>query len=237
MQNNITIVNGTVIIDWHIPAIPKGATIYGYYLINNPNHQLLLKYIQTSFVSPSQLTSQQVLRIVDLKVPTFYQNASANVNVKVLYTGAIPQPVTFTLSSLSGVSIYPSYITLNATPNQVLAQSFAVMPTETGTQILTLVVSTSGANITYPITILTLPQSPSSSATPSGAIASALFFNRVAITAVAVLLIIAFVVSFILLRRRMTKSRIERSSSLIGLREQIKREEENEGTDQERREE
>jgi hypothetical protein len=163
-----------------------------------------------------------------MRVPTFYVNITNNVTVDVLYTDSIPQPITIGLAYLPGITVYPSYVIRNATPNQVLHQSFAITSANTGTYLATLHISAGGASINSTIPIVVLPASQAPLPSPGlfellvAFITSSEFYKGRLWVAAAILALI-IILTYLLLRRRVVHSRRERTRNLMRLKEQMKR--------------
>jgi hypothetical protein len=158
ISSNITLVNRSFVINWHIGSVPRGGSAYGYYTISNPTQQALLGYIQNLVVIPSSLVPNQILRVIDSKIPSAYVNTPVTINVRVLYTGSVNQTVLFDLVGNNETTIYNSTRGVKAVPNEIISQNFTLSMNTSGTFQLALFISTAGANIEYPIVLLVLPK-------------------------------------------------------------------------------
>jgi hypothetical protein len=222
--NNITEENGYYVINWLVPYLPKGSSTYAYYSIYKPESETQLSYIQNIMEVPSYVKPSSTLRLININVPTFYANATGHIVAEELYTGTGIQSVAVQLLGQPGVRIVPSLIIENASPNQVLVQTFNVSVPSSGTAMLSLYISMQGFNETYsipalvlaPPTTTTIPQTvqpkPSSL---SISLESALIFT------ILIILVLSIIVEN---KRRGPRYSEERVSSLKEIREIIKRE-------------
>ncbi len=222
--NNITEENGYYVINWLVPYLPKGSSTYAYYSIYKPESETLLSSIQNIMEVPSYVKPSSTLRLININVPTFYANTTGHIVAEELYTGTSIQSVAVQLLGPPGISIVPSLIIENASPNQVLVQIFNVSMLSSGTTMLNLYISMQGFNETYsipalvlaPTTTTTIPQTmqpkPSSL---SQSLESALIFT------ILIILIFSIIVAN---RKRGPRYSEERASSLKEIREMIKRE-------------
>ncbi len=162
IQNNITQNGGFYIIKWNIGSLAKGSTLIGYYSMVNPNIDFLDQNIQNTLSEAGTSQASATLRIESISVPTLYTNSSGSIGVYVLYTGTTLLPVNFYLSGAQGLSLNQDYISVNATPNELLHESFNTHTNATsGTFILNLYVSAGNTNVSSVLPIVVLPsQSP-----------------------------------------------------------------------------
>ena len=145
-------------IQWQISYLPAGESTYGYYGISSVmDPQALMATAQSiSFYSPS--AQPKLLDVLSISVPTFYSNTVNNITVDVLYTGSKPQDVNLSLSGPVTQRIENPNIVINATPNQVMSAIFHMKTGNfTGTLLLYLHISTSGASLNYSLPALVMP--------------------------------------------------------------------------------
>ncbi len=149
---------GSFDILWHLDSLPANSTVYGYYSIKHlmSQSQVQLRYAQNILVQPSQVTPNQVLKALNVEVPTMYVNSTSTIHAKVFYTGVKRGEVTFTLSGPTSQSIFNSTQTFNVTPNSYVYANFGVRPNSTGTLSMNLNVSTQGLSVNYPVVALVL---------------------------------------------------------------------------------
>ena len=227
LPNNITRTSMGYTIRWFIPSLPPNQAVYAYYTITKPKNQVLLATIRNVLSTPSQPTGPSILKVVDIGIPTFYQNSNEQIGVSALYTGTSSQQVAFSLSAPQTATISNSTYFVNATPNELLVHNFNVATKGyTGTLLFQLQVSTKGAVYNYTLPIVVLPTSTASLG--SYPILNFIAQNRWAIASVAVA--IALVIILSLLRSTLSRPRYDADtqSRLIRLREHIKRSEGNE---------
>jgi hypothetical protein len=158
IPNKITKTSSGYEIQWQISYLPAGESIYGYYGISSvTSPQALMATSQSvSFYSPS--VQPKLLDVLSIGVPTFYSNSMNNVTVDVLYTGSKPQDVNLSLSGPVTQRIENPNIVINATPNQVMSAIFHMKTGNfTGTLLLYLHISTSGASLNYSLPALVMP--------------------------------------------------------------------------------
>ncbi len=158
LQASVLERNSTFIINWYIPFVPRGTSVYGYYNINRPSRQQLLKYAQTAFVAPSAVSAEQILRVTNVQLPTFYQNVPDNVSLQILYTDAQPAAMTVSLSGPPDTNVTPLVQTLNVTPNQLVQVNFSVAASHTGTKLLNLRINSGNNTVTQTFPVIVLQQ-------------------------------------------------------------------------------
>ena len=164
LQNNITVVNGTYVINWDVSYIPKGNSAYAYFTVQRPISTASVVFIQNKLIpfAPSQKPANSSdVSILSIYLPTFYTNSTGSVNVRALYRNATSGLVTFTLTGPSGIVIQNATQTVNASLGQTLNRSFGIVSgPNIGTLILELHVSAKGANLeqNLPIVIISNPK-------------------------------------------------------------------------------
>lgn len=161
VPSNITIQNGSYVINWFITYLPAGQKTYAYYNVRSPIISQLpsLGKIQNIFTvpSPSTLSLQQILKIVNISVPTFYTGTASHILVHALYVGSTNGIIDFNMSASSDLKISKNLATLAATPGQYITQNFTLTPTgNAGTAVITLQVHSGGAEQTYTIPVIVL---------------------------------------------------------------------------------
>ncbi|MDE1869357.1 MAG: hypothetical protein KGH71_00015 [Candidatus Micrarchaeota archaeon] len=221
------------VINWQIPQINPSSTIYAYYIITNPQNQQLLQQIQSLLSTTSSPPQSSVLKVVNIAFPTFYTNSSDNIQIFALYTGTTPQPVTFTLTAPSGITVANYTQTIEAQPNQLLSPTFHVTtgPNQ-GTYLLSLFINTKGFSANYTLPQIVLSRTGSGGANPVVVPGGLPFFYvqlfGFKVPAIVPILIIA-VIAYVLLniRKYLSQPRYKRETSeqLVRIREQIKRSE------------
>jgi hypothetical protein len=152
----VSVINGTYRINWYIPYLPEGQLTYAYYTIKNPKALPQQYSIQNIFAvpTPGPLQLSSILKVVNISVPAFYTGSINRIYVHALYTGASTGTVNFTLIG-PGVKIYNSTASLTATPGQYITSSFEIATSgKPGTALLTLYVSSDGAETTYTLPVV-----------------------------------------------------------------------------------
>lgn len=162
LNNNLTIKNNSYVIMWHVDHIPADTSVYAYYTIVKPASEPLLSQINEIFSPPVYGTLQSGnLKVTSIKIPTFYANTIQRLSINVTYTGTSAQLVNFSLKTLSGGVIYNGTKSVIASPNQTLNESFDILVGRNiGVLVLNLSVMTKGANITYTLPNVVVPQTP-----------------------------------------------------------------------------
>lgn len=230
VPNNVSIVNGVPTIDWLVPYVQSGGEISMSYMILKPIHIGLLTQSQNFITTLSKPAPTDILRLINVQVPTFYTNSSNLISVSALYTGTSQQSVAFSLFSQGTLTVINSIQTVNATPNQLLDRSFHVLTNNaTGTLILTLSIATNGASLNYTIPVLVL-QKPALITTTT--IPQAMGLNVYALQyllslfgVIAVFAVIATLRASINKRRRQ-RLKPEIAKELRNIKEQIRRSDE-----------
>jgi len=226
--STITVKGGYYVITWNIGYLPVGQQIYAYYSINNPQNQQLLQRVHNVFVAPQAVSPQNLLKVLNINIPTYYTNYTNNIAVTALYTGTTQTQVTFTLNGPPGIQISDSSQIILANPNQLLAATFKVTSSMTpGTNLLSLTITQGNSTLTYSIPVVVLPQQAPSTTSVQPIHGAAFNISRSDIEiggGVAVVLVLAYVLIRIgergISRPRYSK---DRSEQLIRIREQIKR--------------
>ncbi|MGI0141415.1 MAG: hypothetical protein ACREBF_02055 [Candidatus Micrarchaeales archaeon] len=221
--------SGFYTITWQIPSINPATTLYAYYIINKPRSVQSLQQIQNVLAAPSLASQSSILKVVNIAFPTFYTNASNKIQIFALYTGTTPQPVTFTLTSPSGITISNFSQVVEAQPNQLLSPTFNVSAgSNQGTYLLNLFITTPGysSNYTLPLIVLNSQQGSSGGGTSLGLPTLHLGNTELPIFGLSGIIVIVAIVIYYL-RKQMSKPKYRRETSeqLVRLREQIKRSE------------
>lgn len=177
IDSQIGVVNNNYEIDWHVSSLPAGMSIYGYYTIRNLQDQAYLKFSQNLLLEPSALSPSQVIKVLQITVPAMYARQNGSIQAEVFYTGSQYGQVGFTLSGPADSPIYRASQAVNATPNSDMVVNFGIRPDAAGTMLLNLYLSAEGQNLTYPVTVLVLPNQTQGQ---SAAGHSPLFASRVA---------------------------------------------------------
>jgi len=233
LPSNITEQDGYYVITWHVAYLPKGQTTYAYYSLNKPNPQFLV-YSQNLLQMPSKVIAAQVLRILNIEMPSLYTNSTGKITISALYTGSQVQNIYFMLTAPPAITIRPAELIVNASTNQLLIEAFnATSSSSTGTFMLSLYVSTPGFNNTYslplvvlpkPYTVTTVPPTPPTK--PVQLIAIGAYAEIVIILAFSVAIIIAIAIEA--KKHAKHKYRPEYVEHLARLKQQIERSDKNE---------
>ncbi len=228
LPNNITKQDGYYVITWQLPTLPPGQATYGYYTVDNQNSQALLMLSQNILTFQSR-PHQPMLRVLDVKVPTFYPNMTGNVTLEMLYTGALAQPVTSVMQVQAGMAVRPDQATVNASPNMVVTQRFMVsVGNQTGTYLVYIYVSTQGYNYTYQAPLVVLPEQAGqpAAAQAGGQYPVITAFQEIGDWRFLLPLVIVVGAVWVLLSRRRRQGRRspDRSKRLKDISEQLKKE-------------
>ncbi|MDE1833558.1 MAG: hypothetical protein KGH58_04020 [Candidatus Micrarchaeota archaeon] len=224
----ITVRDQYYVITWNIGVIPPGQQIYAYYTITRPQNQQLLQKINNIFVAPQAPAPQNLLKVLDINIPTYYTNTTDQIEADVLYTGTAPGQVSFSLTGPPGVVISDSYQSVSVGPNQQLAARFDVTaPSTPGTSLLSMVISQGNTTLSYSIPLIVLPQQAQTTA-PSQQLPPlpiSISMRDVAIGVGAVVVVALAYVAVRIGRQGLGRPRYkkDRSEQLIRIREQIKR--------------
>ena len=225
---NITLSNGKYVIRWDVAGIQASGTVYAYYTISNVTQQGALLSSQNLLAAPTQPSPQNLLKMLDVSIPTAYTSSMDNVTADLLYTGTAAQRVTVDLTAPPGTTVQNPTYSINASPNQLIRAVFAVKTGRgPGTVLLTLYASTNGGNLTYSLPLVvsqqpttTMPTTtiPSRGVTvlPQGAYMDV-------ILAIIVVVILA-VIGLGLRRGAGPKYDRDRSDQLVRIRQRIKNE-------------
>jgi len=230
--SNITVRGGYYVITWSIGYLPVGQQIYAYYSINNPQNQQLLQRVHNVFVAPQAPAPQNLLKVLNINIPTYYTNDTNNIQVMALYTGTTQAQVTFTLTGPPGVSISDSSQTISANPNQLLDANFKVTsPMTPGTSLLTLAINQGNSTLAYSIPVVVLPPQASSTTSPQSQQTSISISPRdmeIGAGIAAALALGYFVIKIGEKEWGRPKYNKDRSEQMIRIKEQIKRSDQNE---------
>ncbi len=161
MASSTQFIKNAYVITWYPSKLPAGAETYGYYTINNPRNQGLLNSIQNVVVATSLPSTKDILRLIGQKLPIFYTNTTGTVQIEMLYTGIVSQPIYISLFGSQSISVLNSTQYVNATPNELITTTFEILPNSAGTGILDLYAYAIGANMSASFPVLTLPKAVS----------------------------------------------------------------------------
>ena len=215
-------------INWLVPYLPAGKGVTFSYSISMPDNIGMLEYVQNLLIVPSVPPPTSILRVVSIQTPTFYANSVNRVTVGVLYTGTMPQSVKFALTTTGTAEVLNPVQIVNASPNQLLQQTFNVKTMNaTGTLMLSLGIESRNASVNYTLPAIVL-QSPQAAITTT--IPQAITSGAQAMKYVSVVLAVAaagVVAGWIRGIRKRPRYDAEKANELIRLRERMKRSEEN----------
>ncbi|MEM3177942.1 MAG: hypothetical protein QXT36_02025 [Candidatus Micrarchaeaceae archaeon] len=236
MPNNVSIVNGLYTIKWFISSLPKGQSTYAYFSIANVSNPVLLTRFQNVLTVPSAPKPSSILRLLSISAPTFYTNSTASINVNLLYTGTVPQQISFAVTAPYGISALNPSFYINATPNEFITLSIPIITTSaTGTFIVNIFASTAGANITSSLPILVLPALPKPTTTvPQTTTVPAISLPSISASTIMIFSFISVIIlgAAIAYTARRVRNRPkydnERLAHALRIRERIKRSGENE---------
>ena len=127
LQSNVSDVNGGYRINWTVPYLPNGQTVYAYYSINSTEGAQFPPHMQNILDIPSTLKPTNLLKIVNLSLPTLYVNTTTKISSQILYTGTKAQTVYTYLTGPPGITVYNASQYSNATPNLLITKSFYIM--------------------------------------------------------------------------------------------------------------
>jgi hypothetical protein len=221
----VTIVNGSPQINWLVPYLPPSKTVTLSYTISNPSSVGLLETVQNLLVETSKPSPASILRVLSIQAPTLYANTIGKITVSTLYTGSSQQFVTFTLATTGSATIQHSIQAVNASPNQLLEQTFYVRAgNTTGTLLFSLSIETPNASLEYSIPVLVLPVSavPTSTIAQASAYSKALRYTPIVVGAI----VLAAAAATAQRWMKRPKYKVDREKELIRVREQIKRSDE-----------
>jgi hypothetical protein len=228
LPSTITMDNGQLQINWLIPYLPPGKTVTMSYTIQRPLNIGLLESVQNLLIVPSMPAPSSILRVVSMQTPTFYTNTTNKVSVGVLYTGTLLQKVKFTLTTAGTASVLNPVQFVNASPNQLLQQTFDIRTgNSTGTLLLNLGIETQNVSLNYTLPVIVMQKGGTTTATTTIPQAPALWSNVVKYAPLALGIAVVCVV-ILMIRRSGKRPRYqpERAKELIRIREQIKRSDE-----------
>ncbi|MGC8629190.1 MAG: hypothetical protein ACP5T4_03205 [Candidatus Micrarchaeia archaeon] len=198
LPNNIIKQDGYYIITWHVSSLPKGQTTYAYYTLQKPN-PAFLTFSQNLLQMPSSVAPFQILRILNIEIPTLYTNSTQQITISALYTGAEPQEVRFMLTVPPTITVSPAERVVNASTNQLLMPTFNITTgPSTGTFIATLYIFTKGYNQTYSLPLIVLPKPIFIPPVPTTTVAPVISMSSYVRGYAAIGIILAFLVSIIL---------------------------------------
>lgn len=215
---NVTQQGSSYVLQWHIGTLPQGQTKYLYYSVKGITNISALKGAELVLLSSTPVNDQNVFRLLNTTLPAFYTNTYGNVSVDILYTGTSAGSATVSLSGPIGSHITNASQRATALPNQVISKEFGVnMGNYTGTEFLTLSVSSGGVSATYSLPVIVL-QKPAS---VTGVLSTQVPLFKYIIPTV---IVIAGIVIFLRSRpsERRQYYRPDMARKLINMREQIK---------------
>ncbi len=156
LLSNVSQVDGLYDIRWYIPYLQPGQSLYAYYKISGLESNSFLNQMQNILYIPSPLLSKNLFRVTSLQ-QSIYANSTADIPISVLYTGVGNQSVSMSLVPFSNITVYNQTRTVNASPNELLNERFAVMVSSPGTFLVDLRLNAGAINATYPMSIVVLP--------------------------------------------------------------------------------
>ena len=218
---NLSFNDGEYLIRYFVDSLPPKQRVYGYYTVSySPNPQLV-QDIQNALSIPTFVPQQDILRIISISLPTFYENSTETITADTLYTGTKAENVTFTLVGPPSAKIGDPVRVVYAVPNQFITESFPVTTNSTtGTLLMQLYINAPNFNITESLPVLILPKTTTTVPIRVPHVIS----NNISAIAIAITLIVAVVV-FILTVARFgrPKTNIERLRRLKMIRDEIRR--------------
>jgi hypothetical protein len=226
LQANISAAKGGYTIKWLVPYLPKGQSLYAYYTIRGLINNTVPFSMQNIFSAPSSLSPQNLLRIINISVPTLYTNSTNTISVALLYTGIQAGPVYFYLTAPDGTTIYNSSQEVNVTPNQLINRNFGIATgNHVGSLILTMHVEAQKLNITYLLPLQISQRSSGVTSTTKGSTGTGIQISNNTITYVeyaAVLILIGLLIygAIVLLNR--SRNGRKRSKKLMEIKNQIR---------------
>ena len=232
MPNNITQSNGYYNINWFISYIPAGQSAYAYYTIKNISSQSYLQNVQNILTAQyPQKPQQSNLRIIKIKVPSFYTNETANITVASLYTGTQAQKAYFSLENYGSLSVQNPVRVVNMSPNELAYTSFSITTnSSTGTFLFSLLISGNNINYSYSLPVV-VEENPIKSNIPALETIPPVYpQNQIDLQAAepyalaAIFLLLTIGIIFVILNKR-NKSHYsrDRSNELRRLKDQISR--------------
>ncbi len=153
---SISMSNNSYVTTWYVSSLPRYSSAYAYFSISNITSQMLLTHLETIFAVPSVPTPSSILKIIDIETPSPYVNETALLKVTAFYTGTAGQRISIYVLAPPGVTVYNSSQYINATPNMAFTKTFPIISSNVGTVMLSLYISTQGANMSYSIPMLVL---------------------------------------------------------------------------------
>jgi len=221
MYGTIHTYPGYYAIDWQVPELSANTSIFAYYFINKPSNVSTITNIQNVLVQPTPSNSSTI-KIINTVIPILYTNSSATIQLNALYTGSVPEQVSFYLSAAQGLSIQTPYRTMDMVPNQLASLSFNISSSKnSGTYVLTVNTYSNTYNASYQIPIIVLPVETATTPPSQSASQSPQTISYVA--ALIAILIISIVVLFVRSRANRAIYSPGRAERLVRIREQIRR--------------
>ena len=219
--------DGSYVINWYVSDLPKNSSTYAYFSLANITNQDRLSSISGQIEVPSVPVVSSILKVVDLTVPTFYVETENTISLTFFYSGTSPQTVSTYLTGPTSTAIYNSSQSINAVPNGAYTEYFGVKPSSTGTAMMSLYISTHGANMSYSIPILVLAQPVTTTSTTTIPQVSVPGLSTSAATTygplIAILLVIALIIIAVARSSNRPKYNPRRAERLRRLRESVKR--------------
>ena len=219
--------DGSYAINWHLSNLPRNSSTYAYFSLANITNPDRLSSISGQIEVPSVPVVSSILKVVDLTVPTFYVETENTISLTFFYSGVSPQTVSTYLTGPSSAAIYNSSQSVTAVPNGAYTEYFGVKPSSTGTAMLSLYISTQGANMSYsiPILVLAKPVTTTSTTTIPQVSVSGLSNSEVIIYGLLIAIILVIVLIMIAVARSANRPKYNprRAERLRRLRESIRR--------------
>ena len=219
--------DGSYVINWYVSNLPKNSSTYAYFSLANITNQDQFSSISGQIEVPSVPVVSSILKVVDLTVPTFYSGTENTISLTFFYSGVSPQTVSAYLTGPSSITIYNSSQSVNAVPNGAYTEYFGVKPSSTGTAMLSLYISTQGANMSYSMPILVLAQPVTTTSTttiPQVSVSGPSTSTVIAYgLPIAIILVIALIIIAVARSVNRPKYDSRRAERLRRLRESIRR--------------
>ncbi|MEM3791244.1 MAG: hypothetical protein QXL16_00755 [Candidatus Micrarchaeaceae archaeon] len=158
--SNVSIANGIYTIRWLISNLAKGQTTDLYYSISNISNPSFLTSFQTIARVLSPTTPSSIIKILNASVPILNSNSTSNITIELLYTGIAPQKIFIGFNAPPEFYLPKPNLYVNATPNEFIREKFPIFTSSrVGSFVAGVFVSTKGANESFSLPILVLPQS------------------------------------------------------------------------------
>lgn len=159
LQNNVTFVNGTYVIDWYLGYVSSRQPSYAYFTLDHPSSIPRLAFIQNKLVPIASRPQQHTISISNLYLPTLYTNSTGRISIYAVYTNATPQKVTFSLNAPPGITIVNSTRSINATLNESINETFQVITgPDSGTFLLNLRADAPGGSVNQTVPVFVIPK-------------------------------------------------------------------------------